>query len=467
MDDPNAGNGSRARTVVRAISIAIGLALVAWALADDALIGGGPGFGATQAVVAAVGAGLLLACVLPLGWNARILALVVSSLFVLAVAEIGVRIVFGPRYWPANQLDDERLYRLVPGAVREFTREPVNGGARIVYRVNRDGYRGEPLEDTPERRVVVFGDSFIQAEYTELEQSFTERLEHHLKEASGLGVEVVNAGVAGYGPDQTLKRIEAELERLAPDAIVVGIFSGNDFGDSVRNKLFQLDEDGELVDHDFTLEPALARKMSVARQELLLKRVVRNVVAAFVPSVAGGPGPHASVEAMTPEERVAFFREQHIREYEEFVVQGDPVVRELAWDSYDADVSLTPSHPSSRFKIALMDRILARMKATADAAGIPMLLLPIPHPIDVGGHDSGAVDRSAFPEYRPRGLIDALEASASRHRIPFVDLYGPYVEQGPEQVYFRGFDDHWNDEGQDLAARIVARRLLADAALER
>ena len=55
--------------------------------------------------------------------------------------EVGLRVVVGARYRPVNQYDPDRLYRLAPGTVREFRRDPVNGGERIVYRINDDGYR--------------------------------------------------------------------------------------------------------------------------------------------------------------------------------------------------------------------------------------------------------------------------------------------------------------------------------------
>lgn len=466
---------SRVRNVVRGVSGAVGLALVVWALSDDPWIGGGPGFGFTQAVLLATGLLLAASGLASLAWNARALALVLSIFFVGFVGEMGVRIVFAARYQRPNQLDEEALYRLVPGAVREHRRDPVNGGDRILYRVNEDGFRGEALRTDPPLRVVVYGDSFIQGEFSSLENTFAERLEHHLAVKSGADVEVVNAGVAGYGPDQTLRKMERELPILEPDLIVVAVFTGNDFGDILRNKLFRVGEGGGLQATAFSIDPALRRDMEVQRKELLLKRVVREAAQALAVRLGLRSAPSSGVESMAPDERLDFFRDQHLREYEEYIVRGDDVVRELAWDSYDADVSLTPRSDAALYKMRLMDAILGRMQELAGSLSVPMVLVPIPHPIDVGGHDTGEVDHVRYPDYEARGLVRILEDIAARRGIPFVDLFSPFAALGPDVVYFHGFDDHWNDPGQDLAGELVAdfvaaRGLLgdrADSAVER
>ena len=52
------------------------------------------------------------------------------------------------------------------------------------------------------------------------------------------GVQVVNAGVAAYGPDQACLALEADLAAgLDPDLVVLCVFAGNDWGDLLRNKL--------------------------------------------------------------------------------------------------------------------------------------------------------------------------------------------------------------------------------------
>jgi hypothetical protein len=400
-----------------------------------------------------------VSCFLPLAWNARALAFVVSTGLVLALSELALQVFLAARWQSENQIDADLLYRPVPGATREFNREPINGGQQIVYQINSSGFRGAELDPNPVARVVVYGDSYIHGYYSALENTFAQRLEHYVSMKVGVSIEVVNAGVAGYGPDQVLRKMEREFGILKPDLVLVAICTGNDFGDLVRNKLFRLDQGGQLLPNVFTIDPALQREMEVKRRESILKCVIRDAALSLGISVGYRPRPSADVRSMAPRERLEYFREQHLREYEEYVVQGNNVVRELAWDSYDADVSLTPNCDASRYKIRLMEGVVARMRATADEAGVPLVLIPIPHPLDVGGHPTGEVDRLKYPDYEPRGLVGILEAIAGRLGIPCVDLHTTFASRSVEALYFKGFDDHWSDAGQDLAAEVVASDL--------
>jgi lysophospholipase L1-like esterase len=454
----DAAASTRRGLLVRIASGSIALLLVAWALADDALIGGGPGFGWSQRAVLAAGLALATCCALPLEWNRRALAAAVSTLLALALAEVGLRLLFTPRYYAPFEPDSRLLYRLVPGAERERRLPAADGGERITYRVNRAGFRGDELEARGRAtRVVVYGDSFIQAEFSRLENTFAERLEWRLAERTGKAVEVVNAGVAGYGPDQILRKLERELDLLDPALVIVAIYAGNDFGDLVRNKLYRLDSDGSLRENEAALSPSLAANLGLSGRESIVKRIGREARRAL----ARRDGREALAGISAPARMEAWLRQAR-SEWDEYAAGGDPVVRELLRDPYNADVSLTPHSDSARYKVELMDRLLGRMHDLAVAHEVPLVLVLIPHPIDVcGGHESGEVDRRLYPEYRPTALTDALASIAERRGIPYVDLFGPFEEHGARELYFRSADDHWNDFGQRVGADRVAEFLLS------
>ncbi len=448
--------------IVRLLAALGGLGLVVWASAEDSLIGGGPGFGWTQRAVLLLGLLLGASCFGPAGWCARLLALIVSSGATLVVGELSLRHFLAPRYYRAFEFDPRALYRLVPGAVREHRVSAENGGRRTLYEVNSAGFRGEELDASHRApRIAVYGDSFIQAEYSALPNSLTERLERHAAERLGAPVEVVNAGVAGYGPDQILRKMEGELASLQPELVLVALFAGNDFGDLLRNKLYRLDSDGVLRENALVLDPWLKRGMEIAREEPILRVVLRQAADFFRPSGNGATPP----EAMTPRERMDFFLEQHRSEYREYVVEGDSVVREMHWDSYDADMSLTPASEEARYKIELMNRIVAEIGRTAQQAGTPLVLVLIPHPIDLCGHSHGEVDRAKYPDYDPRAMTNAFERIARQHEIPYLNLFGPFHERCADELFLRGLDDHWNDRGQDFAAEWMAEFLASNGLL--
>jgi len=70
--------------------------------------------------------------------------------------------------------------------------------------------------------------------------TFTRQLENALKEKGLSDVVVMNAGVQGYGPDQELRRMQRERGEARPDLIVWCLFSGNDYGDLLRNRMARI-----------------------------------------------------------------------------------------------------------------------------------------------------------------------------------------------------------------------------------
>ncbi len=452
---------SPARALVRGFSALLSAALVVYAFADDLWLGGGLGFGAAQAILLAVGLVLGVATRLSFEWNARLLALATSTLGTFVFADRVVERMFSARFRSEHEFDARLLYRLAPGAVHRFVRDPANGGDRITCAVNRQGFRGDELEARPEFRIVVYGDSFVHGDYSALPNTFVARLDRHLAQRTGRDVEVINAGVTGYGPDQVLRRMERELGALAPDLVLVAIFSGNDFGDPLRNKSLRLDANGALQENAVRIDPALERDIRLGRRESVLKRLIGQGLSVLGERIGWHSAPASDIARMSPGERMEAFLARRVLEWEQYVEHGDDVVHDLAFDDYDADVSLTPGAPSARYKIALLDRIVAAMKDRCAASRVPLALIAIPHPIDVGGHATGAIDPDRHPEHRPERLTAIIAEIATRNGVPVVDLFPEFSRRGSAALYFRGFDDHWNDAGQDLAAAIVADSLIA------
>lgn len=106
-------------------------------------------------------------------------------------------------------------------------------GARAVERgvpteINAAGYRG-PLvapRPGPRRRVVLLGDSTAFGYGVRDEDTYARRLEGEA------GVEVVNLGVEGFGPDQSLLRLEREGLAFGPHAVLFSLCIDNDFADA-------------------------------------------------------------------------------------------------------------------------------------------------------------------------------------------------------------------------------------------
>jgi lysophospholipase L1-like esterase len=107
---------------------------------------------------------------------------------------------------------------------------------RTFSRMNGDGLRDH---DYPPRkrpgvvRILLLGDSFVEGMQVPLESTFAKRLEAKLL-ADGRDVEVVNAGVSGFGTDNELLFFEVEGERYEPDLVVLGFTAFNDVIENSR-----------------------------------------------------------------------------------------------------------------------------------------------------------------------------------------------------------------------------------------
>jgi hypothetical protein len=445
----------RAGLLVRIVTAGLALALVLLAVVDKPVLQGGAVFGWFQGLLAAAGACLGALCFAPLSWNQKALTLLLSVSVSLVLAEFLLRGVLGPRYLGIYQRDDRVLYRLIPGAEHVNVLPPINGGTLIRYKINSQGFRGPELASSgASTRVLVYGDSFIQGDFSRTEETLTEQLKGRVASKAGKGVEVVNAGVAGYGPDQELRRMEQELPALKPKLVIVAIYAGNDFGDLLRDKLYRLADDGVLKDNPAVfLDDAILSDMHRSRSEPILRKIVR----AARYRLFGRPGGAFVTGREARRARVDADLKQGIDEYRQFVIEGDNAVHDLYNDPYNADVSLSPTSESARYKIAMMEQIMRRMSETAVKNNTALVFLLIPSPIDVTDmHESGEVDPTKYPEYKRSTLTDILEQICVRNGFDVVNLFKPFWQRRADDLYLKGWDDHWNARGQAYAADLVS-----------
>lgn len=384
--------------------------------------------------------------------------LAVATILAAAGAEWLLR-TWLPQAGFVYRLDSRSHYALAPGTRKLYRNSEPNGGRRVLFVVNRDGFRGDELRRGPGFRVIVYGDSFVEADYTPLPETFGERLEVLLTSALGRRVEVVNAGVNGYGPDQALRRFEDEAGRLRPAAAVLVLYAGNDFGDVLRNRLYRL-EGGRLVEGGGFVADSLWWQFEDAqrRTPFHLLRGLRRLRNAHRRGEAS-PSP----VRQTHETYVARSLQMCDDEYQQVVVRGDRAVDDVFRDHYDADVALQPGSPAAEHKQSLLEAVLGRWREAAAAARVPVLVVVVPPAIDACDAFDVKVDRAAHPGYDPSRLSRVAADAARRQGLPVLELYSPFRAEGGDLLYQRRDDDHWNARGQDLAARLAVERLLAES----
>src|ERR1044072_8044343 len=95
-----------------------------------------------------------------------------TTLVCLAAAELFLRL-FAPVSTGVYTLDDRYLSRLAPTPGRTYKHDEANGGGTVEVRINSRGFRERefgPTAPPGTRRGIVYGDAFVEAGLTPLEE---------------------------------------------------------------------------------------------------------------------------------------------------------------------------------------------------------------------------------------------------------------------------------------------------------
>jgi hypothetical protein len=85
-------------------------------------------------------------------------------------------------------------------------------------------------------RILVLGDSFMEANQVKFEDAFVSVLGQRLKEGASRPVEVINASVSGWGTDDELAYLTRYGIRFHPDLVLVGMTLHNDVQDNLMEE---------------------------------------------------------------------------------------------------------------------------------------------------------------------------------------------------------------------------------------
>lgn len=147
----------------------------------------------------------------------------------LAFVELGVRVLHlvPDRFWEPDPQTGVRLKAGKRGWWTQEEREFV-----VPVEINRQRLRDLPrtyAKPAGVLRILVVGDSFVEAMHVRLEHVFTRRLERLL---DGVGanhkVEVISAGVSGWGTASELLWLREEGSKYQPDIVLLHFYPGND-----------------------------------------------------------------------------------------------------------------------------------------------------------------------------------------------------------------------------------------------
>jgi hypothetical protein len=277
----------------------------------------------------------------------------------------------------------------------------------VQFRINAQGMRADEdfAYDKPPgtKRVLCLGDSYTIGYEVEAEQCFANLLADHLNESDDACVQVLNAGVSGFGNAEEAIYLERELLKYKPDAVVVSFFI-NDLDDNVRSGLFDVAA-GQLVSAGESYVPLGAAGNFLNR----------NMLCSFLSE-------HSNAFALLKEVVTKFVKSQLIKKSLEGVAK-DP----LGADDHRAVLAV---------------KILDRIYAICHSRGIPLIVQNIPW----------GVNGRRLVDHFPKDGFDLDRAGL--HYIAAKDFLAPHF--GEVQLYHARSHGHWTPFAHALSAKRLA-----------
>jgi lysophospholipase L1-like esterase len=391
---------------------------------------------------------------------ASLLLPLVSLVFSLALAECGLRLY---HYGSLRGLSGEHSLR-APHPTRGWALEP-NGSSfqrtrdyGVLVETNALGLRDRPhaVEKAPGAfRILVLGDSFMEAYQVPLEASLPYLLQERL---ASRGVEVLNLGVGGYGTAQELLALREEGLRYRPDLVVLAFYLGNDVQNNSR--AIEAGLLGEEARTTFARPYARARGLDAElewtppdreRMAPYVERWNERKSASVALRLALQPAMLAHlVEQATARLWMTFAKDDR---YDPALAFGWPFLREVGdpnavrlWE----DAWLVTR------------RLLLEMDRVARGAGARFAIVLVPSDFQIDPRALAAVE-AAHPElaFDPLRINRELDAFAAGAGIPLLD---PTPALAAEQaagrpMYYSIEDHHWNAAGHALVTQLLAEFL--------
>ena len=339
----------------------------------------------------------------------KALLLCFSVLVTLAVCEVALRVLKPELGELVNSEKQSDSYRIFANPISgwKLKTDPDAGTEHLaIYnafgcRQHRDFSVSKPEGTT---RIALCGDSYTVNSRMPAPYSFSEPLDHLFNE-SGRDVEVLNFGTGGYGTDQIYLQYKDTTEELGLD-VVLYVCCWNDYVDVVGNKLYELDENGQLV-YLPRPNPSLVRR--VARKFYLTY---------FVLSAIRGNRfqHHNDVDREYRRDRTSEVKDAVARKAE---------IRDAIYDE-------VTSSPEGKLAERLTRALLADWKRIAESRGQKFYLVLLPR-----NHRVYTVHRQI----------------AADLGIPVLDLFESIGEEKEDlaPLFFKT-DLHWNAEGNKYGA---------------
>lgn len=344
--------------------------------------------------------------------------------FTLGLTEVGLRFLY-PQPTGLSHQDPYGLAMHWPGITRSLPRY----GTTVTF--NSAGMRDrEHALSKPAGvfRILLLGDSFMEALQVPFEESFPFLLEQELARRTGRDIEVVNAGVSGWGTDDELRYLTKYGLQYQPDLVVVAMTIHNDISDNFR-------EDWHTVRNGVLFEEPKEPASYLRYKVIELKA----------------------------------FLATHFQTYQLWrKVRHRAEIRQIGAQLNSHIVRLFQEPPSDHIRggFEFTALLLQRIQEVTAAAGGETALVLLPLRVQLTDSSFAAFVRAANADTTTMPLTSPqrrLLATARGLDMPVVDLlpvFREWAASGGIDPYLE-WDGHWNVTGHRIAALATTRELVA------
>jgi hypothetical protein len=316
-----------------------------------------------------------------------------------------------------------------------------------LIQTNEAGQRGRsvPIEKPAGTfRILVLGDSFVEAYQVAERERFIARLEDELNDGGPVRYEVIDGGCGGWGTAQEYLYWHEEGHAYTPDLVLMAFFVGNDVGDNslelqlggrrelaLKPYLVPL-RDGSLeLVHPNPPPPSAGARVAEALRH---RSAAYNFVESGVLQKLGQTDLQASLRTLDALERPRY--------------QGNEVYRTRLNDRWEEGWEIT-------------EQLVDMLEDEVSAAGGRFAVVIVPTRAQVNdqawrgiaGGDGGR--RAGLDRMFPNSQLKEI---ADRVGVPLLDLVPPLRDAdkaGGPPLYYES-DQHWTAAGHAVAAQAIA-----------
>ena len=294
-------------------------------------------------------------------------------------------------------------------------------GPWTTYHYNECGYRSATScgpKPPGAVRIAILGSSVSQALYVPYEQTYFARTAADLSRSCNHSIDVQNLGVPGSSPIYVYRRLP-EAIALKPDVVLYLLAP------------FDLEQ---------RIDPReLAERNDPARNETSTKPAVQLTLS-----------PMKRMEQTLVESRTVLVAQHFLFQNRDtflgmYLLYGDK-----------ADFLRQPFTPAWQQRFADVDLIIGDMADKLRAAGVPLVVIPVPSRAEAALLSS----RQLPPNIDPSAFGHQIESIAANHGADYVDLMQTFSNIPNSENLFYVVDGHLTPEGQQVIAQVLSKKLL-------